>query len=128
MHVELPSELACLPDTLDEILADFGIEVIKPGKGERFDPTIMKPVSRLDGNVATMVVWETVDSGARLDGYVLQPARVKLTLRASVPTELQHSRVGRGTPDRRVRAYEQQRNEKSAAVAYSTSSERQEFA
>jgi hypothetical protein len=121
MHVELPSELACLPDTLDEILADFGIEVIKPGKGERFDPTIMKPVSRLDGNVATMVVWETVDSGARLDGYVLQPARVKLTLRASVPTEC-------GTPDRRVRAYEQQRTEESAAVAYSTSSERQEFA
>ena len=72
-----------IANTINDILGDFGIEIMEPESEERLDLDTMKPGSGgPERKTSEWVVQELSQPGARCGDYILECARVKLIDRA----------------------------------------------
>lgn len=63
---------------LEKVLLEMGVEKIK-AVGEKFDPDLHEAVEQVEGEEASGTILEEIQTGYKLNGKVIKPAKVKVT-------------------------------------------------
>jgi molecular chaperone GrpE len=65
-------------ENLEKVLADMGLTMFVPEKGEKFDSEIHEAVTTVEGKEKGLI-FDTLQPGYYLDNIVIRPARVVVT-------------------------------------------------
>lgn len=76
---EVEKGIYMIKTQLEDVLKKYGLEKISVKPGDKFNPSIAESLGEEESNRPPQTVAEEIESGYRLNGKIIRPARVKLS-------------------------------------------------
>ncbi len=76
---EVEKGIYMIKSQLEDILKKYGLEKISVKPGDKFNPSVAESLGEEESEEPPQTVAEEIESGYRLNGKIIRPARVKLS-------------------------------------------------